>query len=53
MINKNGEDVAKQLYQNEAAVQYLIQNAVFNAAEETTEAEAAEKETTDSTTETK
>lgn len=53
MINKNGEDVAKQLYQNEAAVQYLIQNAVFNAAEETTEAEAAEKEATDSTTETK
>ena len=53
MINKNGEDVAKQLYQNEAAVQYLIQNAVFNAAEETTEAGAAETETTDSTTETK
>lgn len=53
MINKNGEDVAKQLYQNEAAVQYLIQNAVFNAAEETTEAEAAEKETTDSATEAK
>lgn len=53
MINKNGEDVAKQLYQNEAAVQYLIQNAVFNAAEETTEAGAAETETTDSTTEAK
>ena len=53
MINKNGEEVAKQLYQNEAAVQYLIQNAVFNAVEETTEAEAAEKETTDSATEAK
>lgn len=53
MINKNGEEVAKQLYQNEAAVQYLIANSVLRTAEETTEAEAAEPEATDSATEAK
>lgn len=53
MINKNGEEVAKQLYQNEAAVQYLIANSVLRTAEETTEAKAAETETTDSATEAK